>query len=93
MTKLEGQVTWVIPRLPVRQIGQVLAIGSFDLSHFCTGFDPIFYLHHCQIDRLLSIWSAANPNVWVTESHQGGGTATIPDGAVINRDTGEYMAC
>ncbi|KAI0770111.1 photo-regulated tyrosinase [Fomes fomentarius] len=56
------------------------------------GFDPIFYLHHCQVDRLLSIWSAANPKVWVTESHQGGGTATIPDGAVINKDTGEYMA-
>ncbi|KAF5983153.1 tyrosinase precursor (monophenol monooxygenase) [Fusarium bulbicola] len=24
------------------------------------GFDPIFWIHHCQIDRILAIWQAAN---------------------------------
>ncbi|KAK3717680.1 hypothetical protein LTR37_005747 [Vermiconidia calcicola] len=27
-------------------------------------FDPIFWLHHCQIDRWLAIWQAAHPNSW-----------------------------
>ncbi|KAI0396742.1 common central domain of tyrosinase-domain-containing protein [Xylariaceae sp. FL0594] len=35
-------------------------------------FDPIFWLHHTNIDRLLSIWQALhddpeNPDTWVTE--------------------------
>lgn len=65
--------------------------GSFDLTPFGTGFDPIFYLHHCQVDRLLSVWSAAHPGVWVTESHQEGDTVTIPNGTVINKHTRECM--
>jgi len=28
------------------------------------GFDPIFFMHHCQVDRLLSLWSALNPGQW-----------------------------
>ena len=52
------------------------------------GFDPIFFLHHCNVDRLLALWSALNPGVWVTESREDDGTFTIPIGAVIDKDTG-----
>jgi tyrosinase len=31
------------------------------------GFDPIFYLHHCQVDRVLSMWSIIHPDVWVPD--------------------------
>ena len=53
-----------------------------------TGFDPIFYLHHCQVDRILALWSALNPDVWVTESVDCDGTWTIPGGTTVNANTG-----
>lgn len=28
-------------------------------------YDPIFYLHHTDVDRLLAIWAQSNPDVWV----------------------------
>ncbi|KZP16341.1 Di-copper centre-containing protein [Athelia psychrophila] len=43
-------------------------------------FDPIFYLHHCNVDRLFALWSAVNPGVWVTQQ-QG------PAGVVWNSNT------
>jgi tyrosinase len=30
-----------------------------------TGFDPIFFLHHCQVDRLLSFWETIYPDYWM----------------------------
>lgn len=27
-------------------------------------FDPIFWLHHCNIDRLLHLWQCNNPGNW-----------------------------
>ena len=29
-------------------------------------FDPIFWLHHCQIDRLLALWQAVYPSTYVS---------------------------
>jgi tyrosinase len=31
-------------------------------------FDPIFFLHHCQVDRLLALWASVHPDVWVPPS-------------------------
>ncbi|KAJ5541865.1 hypothetical protein N7461_007868 [Penicillium sp. DV-2018c] len=28
-------------------------------------FDPLFFLHHCNIDRLFAIWQALNPEKWL----------------------------
>ncbi|CAI7673953.1 unnamed protein product [Penicillium viridicatum] len=28
-------------------------------------FDPLFFLHHCNIDRLFAIWQALNPDKWM----------------------------
>lgn len=48
-----------------------------DLS--VAAFDPIFYLHHCQIDRLLSLWSAVHPGVWVSPDRgQSASTELLP---------------
>ncbi|KAI8674654.1 Tyrosinase [Fusarium keratoplasticum] len=47
--------------------------GGGDLTEYGLGhmsdvpvaaFDPIFWLHHCNIDRLLSMWQALNWNKW-----------------------------
>ena len=29
-------------------------------------FDPIFWLHHCQVDRVLALWLAAFPDIYVS---------------------------
>ncbi|KAI1794978.1 hypothetical protein LXA43DRAFT_1058946 [Ganoderma leucocontextum] len=51
-------------------------------------FDPIFYLHHANVDRLLSLWSALHPDLWVSEDRQGdGGTFSLPHNATIDADT------
>ena len=57
---------------------------------FIIGFDPIFFLHHANVDRLLALWSALNPEVWVTEGPARGGTWTIPDTDTVNAKTGSF---
>ncbi|KAF1973382.1 Di-copper centre-containing protein [Bimuria novae-zelandiae CBS 107.79] len=32
---------------------------------FYSAYDPIFWLHHCNVDRLLAMWQTLNPNEWV----------------------------
>lgn len=34
-------------------------------------FDPIFWLHHCNVDRLFALWQSQHPGAW-------GGTQTAP---------------
>lgn len=33
--------------------------------HDDIAYDPIFYLHHTNVDRLLAIWAKLNPETWV----------------------------
>ncbi|KZV69786.1 Di-copper centre-containing protein [Peniophora sp. CONT] len=52
------------------------------------GFDPIFFLHHANVDRMLSLWRALNPDKWVTPgSAEDGGSWTIPDNATVDTNT------
>ncbi|KAJ5219622.1 hypothetical protein N7468_008826 [Penicillium chermesinum] len=30
-------------------------------------FDPLFWLHHCNIDRIWALWQTLNPDKWFTE--------------------------
>ncbi|CAJ0543941.1 Ff.00g040030.m01.CDS01 [Fusarium sp. VM40] len=43
--------------------------GNGHMSFISTAaFDPIFWMHHCQIDRLFAIWQAANGDAhWYNE--------------------------
>ncbi|KAJ7674241.1 tyrosinase [Mycena rosella] len=50
-------------------------------------FDPIFFLHHCNVDRMLSLWAALNPGVWVTPGEATGGTWTIEPDANVNKNS------
>ncbi|KAJ7611568.1 tyrosinase, partial [Mycena polygramma] len=50
-------------------------------------FDPIFFLHHCNVDRMLSLWSALNPGVWVSPGEATGGTWTISPDATVDENT------
>ena len=62
------------------------AVLFFMLIHE-PAFDPIFWLHHCNADRLLSLWSALHPNVRVSPDRQGDGSFTISKNATVHEDT------
>ncbi|KAK0480189.1 tyrosinase [Armillaria novae-zelandiae] len=50
-------------------------------------FDPIFFLHHANVDRMLSLWSALNPTVWVSEGSATGRTFTVATNAPVDANT------
>ena len=60
------------------------------ILNFSSGFDPIFFLHHANVDRLLTLWSAIHSTIWVTEGPAQGGTWTIPAGSIVDKDSGMY---
>ncbi|KAG5781349.1 hypothetical protein H9Q73_004978 [Fusarium xylarioides] len=48
-------------------------------------FDPIFWLHHVQIDRLLAIWQCLNPKLWFdTEQSEYSDTADTTASSVAD---------
>ncbi|KAI0064090.1 tyrosinase [Artomyces pyxidatus] len=51
------------------------------------GFDPIFFLHHANVDRMLSLWAALNPGIWVSKGPAEGGTFTIGANATLDAST------
>ncbi|GBB89956.1 hypothetical protein RclHR1_01680027 [Rhizophagus clarus] len=51
------------------------------------GFDPIFFLHHCNVDRLVAIWQAIHPDVWIEDDGQTSGTFTDPPRKKIGAET------
>ena len=44
------------------------------------GFDPIFWLHHANVDRLFAIWQAIYPNSYTIPEVNTGGTYTTKPG-------------
>ncbi|KLO14547.1 Di-copper centre-containing protein [Schizopora paradoxa] len=63
--------------------------GGFMGDTGVAGFDPIFYLHHCNVDRVLALWQAIHPKVWVSEGvAMDGGNWTQADGEPVNSTTG-----
>ncbi|KAE9377099.1 Di-copper centre-containing protein [Stipitochalara longipes BDJ] len=52
-----------------------------------SAFDPIFWLHHTNIDRLFAIWQAIHPNQYLTQMEEGTGTYTIPPGTLDTQYT------
>jgi len=77
-------------------IGDIGHMGDTDYA----GFDPIFFLHHCNIDRILAYWEYVYPNYWLGmdgylkpdgtcgQFTQSGGTFVLPNEGVINELTG-----
>ncbi|KAI4093348.1 MAG: hypothetical protein LQ344_002936 [Seirophora lacunosa] len=51
------------------------------------GFDPLFWLHHANVDRLLAIWQALHPNSYVEPSNEPIGSAAIAQGTLIDVNT------
>lgn len=52
------------------------------------GFDPLFWLHHVNTDRILQLWSSLHPETWVTEGFSDSdGTVDIPPWTAVNDKT------
>ncbi|CAG8720088.1 1794_t:CDS:2, partial [Scutellospora calospora] len=51
------------------------------------GFDPIFYLHHSNVDRLIAIWQACHPNAWIIGNNYTEGTFTDEANKPIDENT------
>ncbi|KAF3274294.1 hypothetical protein TWF970_008044 [Orbilia oligospora] len=47
-----------------------------------SSFDPVFFLHHTNVDRLFAIWQAVNPKSYVTPQQNGGGTYGVPSNQI-----------
>lgn len=46
-------------------------------------FDPIFWLHHCNVDRQLAMWQTLNPDKWFDNLDQGDSTHPPDNGADV----------
>ncbi|GAM33797.1 hypothetical protein TCE0_013r00958 [Talaromyces pinophilus] len=53
-------------------------------------FDPIFWIHHCSIDRIFALWEVLNPNSYVEPMADTYGTFVIEAGTVENITTPLY---
>ncbi|KAG7292970.1 hypothetical protein NEMBOFW57_003015 [Staphylotrichum longicolle] len=52
-----------------------------------SAFDPIFFLHHCMVDRVLAIWQTLHPDSWVTPSRALTNSYTIRRGQTLSSTT------
>lgn len=86
-----------------RYCGGGYAISSARISHiyaiandrFVSAFDPIFFLHHCNVDRIFAAWQALHPDTWVTpgtmtDKEYSGTTLTENWGSEQNATSSEY---
>ncbi|KZV72071.1 Di-copper centre-containing protein [Peniophora sp. CONT] len=62
-------------------------IGGHMSDPAIAAFDPIFWLHHTNVDRMLSLWSAVNPGLWVTEGSSALGTYSIEKNITVGATT------
>ncbi|RYO37438.1 hypothetical protein AA0113_g11418 [Alternaria arborescens] len=59
----------------------------FGLGHMgiveVSAFDPIFWFHHCNIDRIITMYQARYPDTWIEDAVQHSGTFAVPRGSVL----------
>jgi tyrosinase len=57
--------------------GEVGGNGGHMTDLDYSAFDPVFWLHHANVDRLFAIWQALNPTSYTISEPAGDGTFTI----------------
>ncbi|KAK6354515.1 hypothetical protein TWF696_003658 [Orbilia brochopaga] len=65
-------------------------VGSGGTMSFVpySAFDPVFWLHHTNIDRLFAIWQGINPGAYQLTGRSGMGSFSIPAGTQEDMNTG-----
>jgi len=66
-------------------------IGGFGHMAFpeMAGFDPIFWMHHAQVDRLLAMWQVLNQNSYIVPTVNAFGSYYESVGTVDSGNTGK----
>jgi hypothetical protein len=54
------------------------------VNEILVGFDPIFFLHHCNVDRLYAFWEYLYPNYWIESGWQSQSGDIVPFGMYIS---------
>ncbi|KAJ2918832.1 hypothetical protein MD484_g1569, partial [Candolleomyces efflorescens] len=49
----------------IARVGHLSEVGSVDHA----AFDPIFYLHHCNVDRILAFWEHTYDKFWLGDGY------------------------
>lgn len=80
-----GHMAYVRLTLFVLTVVQWLTCVPEQLEY--SAFDPVFWLHHCNVDRLLAIWQAIYPNSWIEPEETDMETATIKSGDILTGET------
>ena len=52
-----------------------------------SAFDPIFWLHHANVDRLFAMWQILNPESWIVPSANTAGTFALPPNSIESGST------
>lgn len=71
-------------------IHNVLGSGGHMEFIMYSAFDPIFFLHHTNVDRLIAMWQALNPSSWVGPYAAHLASFTNQAGAILD-DTTDLM--
>ncbi|KAM3075779.1 hypothetical protein ACMFMG_007905 [Clarireedia jacksonii] len=66
--------------------------GGLDIPGHMTvvpvsSFDPIFWFHHANVDRVLALWQAIYPDTYVDPTSQRSGTFTIKAGSIQDQSS------
>lgn len=62
-------------------------LGGHMRFNTMAGFDPIFFFHHSNVDRIFALWQRMHPDQWIEPSVGIQGTFTIPAGATVDENT------
>ncbi|RAR16566.1 di-copper centre-containing protein [Stemphylium lycopersici] len=61
--------------------------NAFGLGHMgiveVSAFDPVFWFHHCNIDRIMAIYQARYPDTWIEDAKQATGSFAVARGSVL----------
>ncbi|CAI6317054.1 unnamed protein product [Periconia digitata] len=59
--------------------------NTFGLGHMgiveMSSYDPIFWFHHCNMDRLATMYQSRYPDTWIEDAVQVAGTYTVETGS------------
>jgi tyrosinase len=70
--------------------GRTGGIGNMGYLAY-SAYDPIFWLHHANIDRLLAIWQVFHPDSWVVSAKQKKQSWTLSPGDTVDANTRKHL--
>ena len=69
-----------VPSTTVKTVGHMYYLST-------AAFDPLFWLHHCNVDRLFAMWQTINPNSYGASQSAPHNTWTIAQGTTQNANS------